>query len=425
MSWDARHTQWQKMYLGRRYRVCCADLALPRERWTKQDSYLAANDWWEKQLTSIHANKPMTIRDRQEMWAKEHAPHLIDTDEQRDAELLWNIKFAEESGIHIDEDADPVAVAEFFGSVAVWADRLDRTAETPLVKQLQGSVDDFLGILRTQQKAKTFKEVRDFLLWLVTEHWTPGMDVSQIEENKVTETYSKIAALEVSQPTKKKRWGFFRRFITWLYTERRIESSPRNLAAYKFEVAGTSAKEYPLALVKAALAALTGRERCWAMLGLNTGMTNVDIGGLKKDMVQDGYLTRKRIKTEANADVPMVSYRLWPETLELLHAHRSEHDMFWFVSATGTKLVDYRMENGEVRIKDLIGKVWQEIDCPIPLSKFRNAAAGLLETHKHYGRYVTHFLAHSPKSLKDKHYAAPSQSVFDAAMQWLHGKLFP
>jgi len=46
-------------------------------------------------------------------------------------------------------------------------------------------------------------------------------------------------------------------------------------------------------------------------------------------------------------------------------------------------------------------------------------SATLLETHEVYGRYVHHFLGHSPKSIADKHYAAPSQELFDKALDWL------
>jgi hypothetical protein len=120
---------------------------------------------------------------------------------------------------------------------------------------------------------------------------------------------------------------------------------------------------------------------------------------------------------------------LWDETLALLEKHRSEHATLWLVSHRGTKLVDSRIENGKVKIKDLISQGWaaQRLKdlSPIPLAKFRNVAATLLETHPTYGRYVDYFLGHSPTSLKDKHYAAPSAELFDQAMSWLRQQIFP
>ena len=58
------------------------------------------------------------------------------------------------------------------------------------------------------------------------------------------------------------------------------------------------------------------------------------------------------------------------------------------------------------------------------MKRFRSIAATLLENHPVYGRYVPHFLGHSPKSIAAKHYASPSQNLFDQAIQWLHDQLF-
>jgi hypothetical protein len=96
-----------------------------------------------------------------------------------------------------------------------------------------------------------------------------------------------------------------------------------------------------------------------------------------------------------------------------------------FQIVTDTPLVANRIENGKAHIKDLIAERWKKTSCPIPLSKFRSIAATLLESHQDYGRYVSYFLGHSPKTLKDKHYAAPSQEVFDAALDWLGKQLGP
>ncbi len=58
----------------------------------------------------------------------------------------------------------------------------------------------------------------------------------------------------------------------------------------------------------------------YALLGLNCGMSNTDLAGLKKSEVdlKEGTLTRKRVKTGDNDNVPIVCYKLWPETLKLL-----------------------------------------------------------------------------------------------------------
>jgi hypothetical protein len=50
--------------------------------------------------------------------------------------------------------------------------------------------------------------------------------------------------------------------------------------------------------------------------------------------------------------------------------------------------------------------------------------ANLLEDHETYARYADYFLGHSPKSLKERHYAVPSQTIFDAGLDWLHQRIF-
>ena len=72
------------------------------------------------------------------------------------------------------------------------------------------------------------------------------------------------------------------------------------------------------------------------------------------------------------------------------------------------------------------GVMWRKKGkgCPILLKNFRSIASSLLKENKHFAAYVEHFLGHAPRSMSDKHYAAPAQNVFDEAMDWQHGRLF-
>lgn len=181
---------------------------------------------------------------------------------------------------------------------------------------------------------------------------------------------------------------------------------------------------YPLKQVRDTLAGLPEIMRLYALLGLNCGMTNVDIGNLKHDMVKDGYLTRRRVKTGDRLNVPTVSYKLWPETLELLYKHKSNHPTLWLVSQDGTPLYSTRMEGGKVKAKDLVSLKWKRYGkCPIPIAKFRNIASTLLGSHELYRQDGELFLGQTPKTVKTIHYEAPSQEVFDKATAWLHDKL--
>src|SRR5947209_5333387 len=54
MSWEGKpYYRWVKMFKGVRYRVTCEDLGLRRDRWTKEDSWQAANQWWQDRLAGL------------------------------------------------------------------------------------------------------------------------------------------------------------------------------------------------------------------------------------------------------------------------------------------------------------------------------------------------------------------------------------
>lgn len=54
-----------------------------------------------------------------------------------------------------------------------------------------------------------------------------------------------------------------------------------------------------------------------------------------------------------------------------------------------------------------------------PMKLLRKTAATRLASHPVYGRFVPHFLGHTPHTMSEKHYAAPAQELFDEAVAWL------
>ena len=59
LQWDGQHREgkpdyrWVKRFRGVRYRVTCESLGLPRDGWTKEDSWQAANQWWQDHLAEL------------------------------------------------------------------------------------------------------------------------------------------------------------------------------------------------------------------------------------------------------------------------------------------------------------------------------------------------------------------------------------
>jgi integrase len=378
------------MFRGVRYRVSCEELGAKVK--TKDATLALANEWWSKKLAELAGPTDAEV----EAEAG-----------RRNWEVVWDA-FG---------DGDPDKKPLF--------EKLFAPKVVPPAASVGTAIDEFLGILATKQKPKTYKEVQETLE--LVRGWWSHIETKELNEAHITSAWTAVSELAVSQGTKKKRWNFIKRFVNYLAETGRAEL-PRNVNSrlLVFKAETKRVETWSLEVVRSALAGLSEKYRLYALLGLNCGMTNVDIAELTKEMVRDGYLTRRRIKTGTNPNVPTVSYKLWPETLDLLKKFKSDHPTLWLTSTTGTKLVENRIEDGEVRMKDLIALNWKKYGkgCPIPPSKFRSVCATMLESHREFGRYVPHFLGHSPKTLKEKHYAAPSQEVFDQAMEWLHVQLF-
>ncbi len=251
-----------------------------------------------------------------------------------------------------------------------------------------------------------------------------GMDVSEINERKVEEVYLHLKRSDLSPTTRASYWSAFRRLVRYLWSARLIER-PRNLDTLVFKARPKAVPTFPLEKVRACLDSLAPRLRLFALLGLNCGMLAADIGQLRKDQVNltTGRLVRKRVKTEEHTDVPTVDYAPWPETLALLTEHWSDDPTLALTTKNGTPLWAARQDGARVRRKDIVGRFFRHAKAPIPHKRFRSVAATIIESHENYGRYVGHFLGHSPKSLKDRHYAAPSRELFDKVLEWLRGRI--
>jgi hypothetical protein len=54
-----------------------------------------------------------------------------------------------------------------------------------------------------------------------------------------------------------------------------------------------------------------------------------------------------------------------------------------------------------------------------PMKLLRKTSATMIETIREYAPYSSHFLGHSPRSIKDRSYTAPNEALFDEILDWL------
>lgn len=390
----APYYDWTKMVSGVRYKVKCSELPIPRELWTWEGSYQAANAWWDAKQSTLAPKESES-----EKFAR-----MIDKMRNAVVKAGFNPSriFA----------ADCNAVSEML---------LDSAAVVPVVKpeySLTNAIDEFCNLLSASCGARYLLEVKYYLDKL------PGFlpaDLRLIDKHTVTNEFNRLASEAVSQGRKKKHWAFFKRFISHCAEQGKIES-PCNLASkfYSFKAQVKKVKTYTAEEVISVLASLPERLRLYALLALNTGMNNVDIGRLRHDMIVGEYLTRKRSKTESHENVPTVTYKLWPTTIALLKKFRSEHPTLWLTSQNGTPLT---AQSKMDKRPDLIVPQWKVAKCSIMLKAFRSIGSNAINASKEYAHFADVFLGHSPKTIGTKNYYDYSQARFDEAIDEM-GKVF-
>ena len=166
--------------------------------------------------------------------------------------------------------------------------------------------------------------------------------------------------------------------------------------------------------------------RLWALLGLNCGMTNADLGQTtwgQIDQINETtwLLTRRRAKTGDNPNSPTVTYKLWPETIELLKRLPTRKGLLFLRPGGGTYYQSKYTEKGKAITRDHFSEEWRSLD-PKPsmtLKEFRSAGSTALKNKKEYREYVDYFLGHVPHKVSDVSYAAEADNPFFEALDFI------
>jgi integrase len=219
-------------------------------------------------------------------------------------------------------------------------------------------------------------------------------------------------------------------FVRWLWESEVIEQLPRNLGTLRITADIPTIKTLTTGEIKTLLTEATERTRLFILLMLNTGMTGKDISDLIPNEVEwtIGRVTRKRSKTKREKNVPVVSYRLWQATFDLLKQYGSRKGERVFHNKTGQPLRRWsEKDNGKPRNVDNVRGVWAKLTertgIRKPLKLLRTTSASTLAKHMEYGRFAFLFLGHSPKTTAERHYVQVPQDLFDKAILWLGKEL--
>ncbi len=110
----------------------------------------------------------------------------------------------------------------------------------------------FLELARGECKPLTYLELTRYFNGLAA-LLGDNADVGIIDEARVEKVYLDLRRSGLSDSVMKKRYGFFIRFVRYLWSARMIEL-PRNLESFGFKVATKSIKTYDLDEVTQAFA---------------------------------------------------------------------------------------------------------------------------------------------------------------------------
>ncbi|MEZ5939741.1 MAG: hypothetical protein R3C18_00005, partial [Planctomycetaceae bacterium] len=180
------------------------------------------------------------------------------------------------------------------------------------------------------------------------------------------------------------------------------------------------------------------------LLMLNCGFTNSDVAALLKMEVRldEGRIIRQRSKTRRHANPPLVNYKLWPTTHQLLQKHWSEHPMFALTNRKGNPLGVSKLvtRNGETKetVWTSIGRRYGLMKTKEPSKKtdkkplpdkqlkfLRKTGSTKIKSQKQFRLLDSLYLGHSWATVADKHYNAfdgePYQPL-DEAIDWLGGE---
>lgn len=432
MTWEAAKNRWRKMHKGVIYLVSPQRLdeeGYDVPMYTRDGSRKAANEWWRKKQAELYAPSPeQQIRQR---WSVEDhveairkAQEVIDTRQQ----LLFGLGYRPE-----------VKGSDFFATVIHEDGHTNLDGLGKLVAQIEDKPADKERSVAHQLKRYLSAELArgqapntyaDIAFHLNKMHRCPAfkldMGIDCLKESTLTDIYAWLKNESKLAPnSQKKTFGYVRRFIKWLYGERLIDEKPRNIdfRIFSFDTEKV-VKTYPTEDVVYLLMHLRERLQLYACLALNCGMYAVDMGQLLKTEWQGDRIIRKRTKMKKKEKVPVVNYKLWPETKALIEKFKSDDATYVFLSERGKPLWRQWIENGKKREANLIAVHWDKQS--IPLANLRHVSSNLLKHKREFALAGLHdlFLGHAPNSMGEGHYYTYDQEHFDEAIMWLRTQYF-
>ena len=459
-GWDRSNTRWVKMFKGKRYRITCEELKLPKSEWTKEGSIALAKKWWLQKLGELNSQEnklPQMPKELREYIEKlKRRGNILKTEgknstlyDERLKEVFNLIREGEfdipeidpivskialnldvVSGGQMLEDLGVTSLNALLGENYFWRELEDKYEKIDQIQTIGYWLNKFKNGKFSNDEASTIIRENCFYDEIFSlKHngqklFAKEMSINCINEQKISDVYQAYKLMELDSDTKKKRWFWFKKFIRHILEHAgQAPNQPRNLDSRDFVFSKTNSNDKPktdLKVIKKFISSLPDHLKLYALLALNCAMNNVDIALLEHRQIdlRKKTLTRKRIKTIGWDNVPTVTYYLWDETIELLKKTMNKNSKYVLTDAAGEVLYFTGKKDGIATLYDKVGVQWRDYfrrnkNKKYTLKDFRFFGADLLGMNPLHMPYKEAFLGHSLKSVAERNYSSKNFDVIN------------
>jgi integrase len=342
-------------------------------------------------------------------------------------------------------EPDPIGKARQIVDIAPDDSGTEPTGPAPwddevVAKRLKAKISDFLDFQTNECSIGRLNQLR-LKLDHFRHHIGDDVLVGEITSEMLSGYRAAVMAKDWSLKYRDDHTQVIGQFFNWLYENEHIGERPRLLTSNKWRVSVELEEPEPATIEECQQVLLAGNERVrlFALLMLNCGFTQVDIGDLKQSEVdwKKGIITRKRSKTRKKktknskpSRIPKISFQLWPETFSLLKKYRSTDPERVLLSESGTPLWQESLKGQAKSSKtDLVRQTWvrmqKKTGITISPKQLRKAGPNELNKHPQYKMFHYDLLGNVPEGIAAQHYIQFDQAGFAKALAWLRTKIIP
>ena len=412
MSWQGKPNYcWVKMVDGDRYKVTARQLGFRGEDRTEAKTLDAANSWWEAQ--SIKPQKP-----------KPKVDPLYSVNKFGEPMILPGMFPGQLAELEQRIAGDPSVVSS-----------IQRMTSPPTGQSVGHWSEIYLSqklAERTKRGSGRYDNIARYVNKLVA---SIGADapITAIDWHSWDKFYAEVMSTEIVDTSQRDIIADCRNFVTWL-TNRDLIPPVKNINETQVRVEAKAIEHFTKEELRRILAESKPNPMLYVFMLLfcNCGFRQSDVATLTSDMIsKNGYLTRKRAKNKKKKDAPVVSWKLWPETIKAVNKVKSNGELL-FVRDNGLPWVIDTLNSENKRSRDDVFRreLWKPFtkkhEWRLPSDLIRGSAGNLLKVDSEFTNQLSvqiKFLAQKPSGVALKHYLDPPQCDLDAAVMFLRTQL--